>query len=483
MQLRWRIFLVSLLLIVLAVSTTATVVHGIVFSDRLEELTDNAVQDHANMDSVLQNRAAYERLSVDVPMLDSARLTTVAALAVNSRFSARAGNLCAAMITTDKLTLAEFGENIDPSLFADIGEMEYGRGYTCKYKDGEQYRIAVGSRIKLSEGDIFVYSLYNINDAFESYSSNIVFIWLAGIGLSLAISLILFIITSRLLRPLSRMNTTLRRIAGGEYGERVAENCSAVEMREIAYSVNSMADAVEESIEKLEGVAAGRKRYVDSLAHEMKTPLTSILCFGDLLRIKRSVSDSERIEYAGIIVDEAKRMKSLSSKLLELACADSAELDMERTSVKEILEEAITVIAPPLEARGISIAYSGDDGYIICDRELFKSLIYNLCDNAAKASKQGQSVQVRSRAAENGMVISVSDKGIGMTKDVLKKVTEPFYMADKSRSRKAGGAGLGLSLCVEIAKRHRARLSAKSRPGAGTSIFITVPYADEGKSL
>ena len=80
------------------------------------------------------------------------------------------------------------------------------------------------------------------------------------------------------------------------------------------------------------------------------------------------------------------------------------------------------------------------------------------------------------------MIISVSDSGIGMTKDVLKKVTEPFYMADKSRSRKAGGAGLGLSLCVEIAKRHGARLTAKSKPGVGTSIFITVPWAKSGEA-
>ena len=126
--------------------------------------------------------------------------------------------------------------------------------------------------------------------------------------------------------------------------------------------------------------------------------------------------------------------------------------------------------------------YSGDDGTVMCDRELFKSLIYNLCDNAAKASEAGQTVRLRSKAADNGMIISVSDSGIGMTKDVLKKVTEPFYMADKSRSRKAGGAGLGLSLCVEIAKRHGARLTAKSKPGVGTSIFITVPWAKSGEA-
>ena len=291
----------------------------------------------------------------------------------------------------------------------------------------------------------------------------------------------LFAVTSAMLRPLSDMNDALRLIAGGDYSQRAAVRGGAEE-KEIAENINAVAESVEETVDSLESIANGRKRYIDSLAHEMKTPLTSILCFGDLLRIKRSVSDEERIEYSGIIVDEARRMKNLSSKLLELACADSMELDMEPTSVRELLEESRATIAPALEARGIHMDYSGDDGTVMCDRELFKSLIYNLCDNAAKASEAGQTVRLRSKAADNGMIISVSDSGIGMTKDVLKKVTEPFYMADKSRSRKAGGAGLGLSLCVEIAKRHGARLTAKSKPGVGTSIFITVPWAKSGEA-
>ncbi len=251
-------------------------------------------------------------------------------------------------------------------------------------------------------------------------------------------------------------------------------------------TLDSLTESLERSeneAKRLKTVADGRKQFVDSLAHELKTPLTSILCFADLLRIKKNVSESERIEYSGIIVDEARRIRGLSSKLLELAVAENGELDLEKTSVADILTEAAAVLSPALEAKGIKLITEFEDGTVLCDRELFKSLIYNLTDNAAKASEAGQSVRLQSKAEPNGIVITVKDEGIGMTADVLRKISAPFYMADKSRSRKAGGAGLGLSLCVEIARRHGARITMKSRPGKGTSVFLTVPYGDAEAEL
>lgn len=469
----------------LAVSGSAMTVLHISLSDKIEVLMDTSVQDHSRLAQTLQNRVAYERLNNNTPLLYDSELATAATLAVSSRMTQRERtNLCGALaLSADNDNLSQFGETVLRQKLPETEDLEYGKCYSCIYDTDVGYRLAVSSVVLLEEGNITLYSVYDINDVFTAYNSNLVTVWLVSIGFSLVISLILFAIVSYLLRPLTGINTSLARIAGGNYSERVKRRGGAIEITQITDSINTMAEAVENNVEKLEGIADGRKQYVNNLAHEMKTPLTSILCFGDLLRIKRNVSEGERLEYAGVIVDEAKRMKSLSSKLLELACADNAELDMEKTSVSELLNDAASVIGPALSARGITLDYKGDDGFILCDRELFKSLIYNLCDNAAKASEAGQAVHLRSKAADNGMVISVNDHGIGMTKEVLKKVTEPFYMADKSRSRKAGGAGLGLSLCVEIAKRHGARISAKSKPGVGTSIYVTVPYYDEKQSL
>ena len=489
MRLGRKIFLASFALITAAVTAVSGVMLRRDFSKRLELLQDGAAAEHSYISSSLQSSLLQKRTDENVPVLDSAAVSYAVQEAVEAPLSAYGTGYCGVAVFTagqgtDMIAVARTGEGEESCLplLPEADSMTEGKCYSAICKDEDGRRIAVCSAVTAKEGKMYLYTVYDIDEAYSDFRASLFTAAAVGTAASLAVSLVIFALICAILRPVSDMNKTLRLIADGDFSKRMTVR-GGMEEREMAESVNALAQSVQDNVERLESIAEGRKHYVDSLAHEMKTPLTSILCFGDLLRIKRSVSDGERIEYAGIIVDEARRMKNLSSKLLELACADNMELEMEPVSVRELLTESTATVGPALRARGITLEYTGDDGVILCDRELFKSLIYNLCDNAAKASEAGQSVRLRSKAADNGMIISVSDSGIGMTKEVLKKVTEPFYMADKSRSRKAGGAGLGLSLCVEIAKRHNARITAKSRPGVGTAVYVTVPWAKIGGAV
>ena len=492
MRLGWKIFLASFALITAAVTAVSGVLLRRDFSKRLEILRDSAAAEHTYVSSSLQNSLLQKRTDEKVPVLDSVAVSYAVQDAVEAPLSASGTGYCGAAVFTagqqgqgtDIIAVARTGEGEESclALLPEAERMAEGKCYSASYKDEDGRRLAICSAVPAKEGNMYLYTVYDIDEVYSDFRASLFTAAAVGTAASLAVSLVIFLLIYAILRPVADMNKTLRLIADGDFSKRMTVR-GGMEEREMAESVNALAQSVQDNVERLESIAEGRKHYVDSLAHEMKTPLTSILCFGDLLRIKRSVSDGERIEYAGIIVDEARRMKNLSSKLLELACADNMELEMEPVSVRELLTESTATIGPALRARGITLEYAGDDGVILCDRELFKSLIYNLCDNAAKASEAGQSVRLRSKAADNGMIISVSDSGIGMTKEVLKKVTEPFYMADKSRSRKAGGAGLGLSLCVEIAKRHNARITAKSRPGVGTTVYVTVPWAKIGGAV
>lgn len=492
MRLGWKIFLASFALITAAVTAVSGVLLRRDFSKRLEILQDSAAAEHTYVSSSLQNSLVQKRTDEKVPVLDSVAVSYAVQDAVEAPLSASGTGYCGAAVFTagqqgqgtDIIAVARTGEGEESclALLPEAERMAEGKCYSASYKDEGGRRLAICSAVSAKEGNMYLYTVYDIDEVYSDFRSNLFTAAAVGTAASLAVSLVISLLIYAILRPVADMNKTLRLIADGDFSKRMTVR-GGMEEREMAESVNALAQSVQDNVERLESIAEGRKHYVDSLAHEMKTPLTSILCFGDLLRIKRSVSDGERIEYAGIIVDEARRMKNLSSKLLELACADNMELEMEPVSVRELLTESTATIGPALRARGITLEYAGDDGVILCDRELFKSLVYNLCDNAAKASEAGQSVRLRSKAADNGMIISVSDSGIGMTKEVLKKVTEPFYMADKSRSRKAGGAGLGLSLCVEIAKRHNARITAKSRPGVGTTVYVTVPWAKIGGAV
>ena len=251
----------------------------------------------------------------------------------------------------------------------------------------------------------------------------------------------------------------------------------SAELRTLARSINNMSASIDEREQKLREIADSRKRFADSMAHEMKTPLTSILGFADILRIKSAVSDSQRRDYATTIVEEAKRLRGLSAKLLQLASTDSTQLDLTDVPAGQLFADIAHTMAPILERRGIRLELLHKDAVLRVDRELFLSLLYNLIDNAAKASPEGGTVWLVQSALDGHIVLSVIDQGIGMKPDTVRRATEAFYMEDKARSRKAGGAGLGLALCDDICRRHGARLEIRSVYHKGTTILIHMDVA------
>ena len=235
-----------------------------------------------------------------------------------------------------------------------------------------------------------------------------------------------------------------------------------------------MADSIETNVDSLEQVADNQKTFIANLAHEMKTPLTSILGFADILRVKKVVTEAERREYAGVIVEETKRLRSLSGKLMELITVGNTQLDFQRISLPDLVREVEISLQPSLALREMNLRCVVPDVEVRVDKELFKSLLYNLADNAMKASKAGQTVEFLGGLAPDGHpVLIVSDSGMGIPQKEIAKIVQPFYMLDKVRSRKAGGAGLGLALCVEIARLHGIRLTIESELGKGTQVYLT----------
>jgi signal transduction histidine kinase len=216
--------------------------------------------------------------------------------------------------------------------------------------------------------------------------------------------------------------------------------------------------------------------FIGNLAHEMKTPLTSILGFADILRVKREVSDDDRIDYASVIVSETKRLQGLSGKLMELLTLGNMQLSPERIEVYELFIELSASLQPILSNHNISLACEAplEELYIRVDRELIKSLIFNLIDNSIKASRPGTTVWLTADLGDKTVIITVRDEGVGIPEDQIPLLTEPFFMGDKARTRKHGGAGLGLALCAEIAQAHGSELNIASTLNEGTSISFAL---------
>ena len=181
---------------------------------------------------------------------------------------------------------------------------------------------------------------------------------------------------------------------------------------------------------------------------------------------------------ADYIYRQGKRLQSLSYKLLEMTLAGQQEIMYREIYMPEFLEEVKKTVVQSLEEKKIVLYVEAQNGVIYGDRELLGSVFINLIDNARKASDAGKRIWVYGRSVPGGYTVTVEDEGRGVTQEELSRITEPFYMVDKSRARKEGGAGLGLALCRKIIDLHQGSWQFESEPGKGMRITVLFGLPD-----
>lgn len=197
--------------------------------------------------------------------------------------------------------------------------------------------------------------------------------------------------------------------------------------------------------------------------------MTSVIGYADLLR-SRELSDEERREAADYIFREGKRMERLSLKLLDIYAAEQTEVSLSPHSPGRIVEDIADHLSPGLKEREIELTARCEKGTCMLDPDLFRSLVLNLVDNAGKAIGSRGHIRVTVRMTDEGCRLCVEDDGPGIPGEAREHLTEAFYRVDKSRSRKQGGAGLGLTLCEKIVKLHNGELFFESGEGNGTKV-------------
>ena len=256
-------------------------------------------------------------------------------------------------------------------------------------------------------------------------------------------------------------------IADGNYGERVLCT-SRDEVGEVSESFNRMADRVQEHVYALSEANEKQRQLLGALSHELKTPMTAIQGYAELLQ-KVELSPERRTNALAYIEEECKRLSRLSVKMLQIVeLSDEESIEKRSISVAELFAKAEKLIFRRLQEKRLFLKIQADVQEIEGDEDLLLSFITNLIDNAAKASREGGTLWLT--AAREG--IFVRDEGCGIPEAEIRHITEPFYMVDKSRSRKEGGAGLGLALCSQIARLHGGELIIESAPGEGSMIGL-----------
>ena len=263
-----------------------------------------------------------------------------------------------------------------------------------------------------------------------------------------------------------------KQIFEGDYDIRVPVK-GEDEISSLSRNFNRMAKKIKESIWEIEEYSRKQQRFTDNFAHELKTPLTSMIGYADMLRSKK-LTEEQTVVYADRIVREGKRLEAMSMKLMQLIVLKKQDFRLRKISAATFFEQVKETVLPVLNNEGITFRINAEEALIFIEPDLMKTVLVNLVDNARKAVADQGLIEIRGSLKGNVYQICVRDNGCGMEESEVENAAEAFYMADKSRSRKKGGAGLGLSICREIVDVHKGRMIIKSRPQMGTAVTVLI---------
>lgn len=346
--------------------------------------------------------------------------------------------------------------------------------YVIQRTDGVQL-LVMGQVLNTEKKNMKTYQLILVKDISSLYAEVKkqigFFAVLYLIVIFFAVDIIFWLVRT-VLKPLGDLEATAMAISHGNWKQRVRVRRND-EIGKVSAVFNQMADQVENQMVELEDVAERRRQLLGSLTHELKTPMTSIIGYSDtLLHVK--ISEEQKKKALQHINSECRRLERLSGKLMTLiGLYDEDRINKTVYPVDKLVRGVADLERYHMQNCGMELLASSEKWEWNMDVDLMESLLVNLLDNAIKASKEGSVIELH---GEKGR-IWVRDFGKGIPPEEIPRITEAFYMVDKSRSRKAGGIGMGLALCQKIAELHDAKLDIESVVGKGTK--ITVVFQEE----
>lgn len=357
-----------------------------------------------------------------------------------------------------------------------------GKNYQLN-QEGENHYIYVTSCSEVNDKTLNIISRSDAGAAYDLMKQQNTYFRLLFLGMLAAMAVVLYLLCRYLTSPLEELNRVSEQIAGGDYETKAAVNTSD-EIGELAEKFNRMSDAVAAHMKALEEMIHKREQFVADFTHEIKTPMTAIIGYADTMR-SMELPRQEEIQALNYIFSEGQRLETMSKKLFHLIYLNRNEIEKKPLHISDLVSETKQLFEPFLEEKNLTLETEISDFVIMADKELFITALYNLLDNAKKASDDNAVITITGFSCQEKEFyeLTVKDRGCGMSKEDVAHICDEFYMADKSRSRKEGGAGLGMSLVLLILKRHGAKLFVESERGRGTEVHMRFPVdTKEGKN-
>ncbi len=333
-----------------------------------------------------------------------------------------------------------------------------------------RHYLQVSGALEAGEKTLYLDSLYDITSIYDSrMEQQKIYRYLFSVILAAGFALS-GILAHFLTKPIRELTGTARKISDGDLSVR-AQVTSSDEIGLLAEDFNQMTDNLARHIDELQDAMERQDTFMGDFAHELKTPMTAIIGYADLLR-SRDLTDSQRRVAANYIFSEGKRLEKLSLKILELLLTKKEDLTLTPCHPAKLVKETANLLRPVLEQKEITLEQNCEAGTCLLEPSLVTSLLVNLIDNAGKSMSEGGTIRLSSVMTEDGCRFFVEDEGCGIPPESLSKITDAFYRVDKSRSRSQGGVGLGLSLCLEIAKAHHGSIIFEPNSPHGTRVIV-----------
>lgn len=480
MKFRYKVLLVNIIIIAITLS-----VSGFFIISRQNRLI---------MDSEIKNSVTENNLiesTLEYSLLDTINSSAQNVRSVLPTYASRVSSGMLASTTSlyvtydSNIIYTSKGEQTSPSQTL-LKNNTPGKRYQIVHENNKTF-IYVMSSIYINDLIINIITKRNITNTMAMINNNISLYRLYIIVILLISGFIVYIISTFLTRPLEKLNTVTDTFAEGDFTTR--SNISTHdEIGLLSEKFNHMADSVENHIVQLNDTLHRRDQFVADFTHEIKTPMTTIIGYADTIRSVELPREDE-VKAASYIFSEGKRLEQMSSHLFDLIYLKDGEIPKTVINTQALGETVIDTMRPSLEKSQMNLISDIDSASIYGDSSLLKTVFINLLDNARKYSDNGEDIYF------TGHIISsssnkkdlyefvVEDHGIGIAKEDIDKICDEFFMVDKSRSRKEGGAGLGMSLVSSILNEHSAQLEIESELGKGTKMKVIFPIYESSQDI
>lgn len=333
--------------------------------------------------------------------------------------------------------------------------------------DGHYY-IQTATELSIIDRSLYLETLADITSVFTEREAGFSVYRRVCIVVLICEGIIILLLSHWLTRPVRLLSLATKRMARGNYTAR-AKKISNDELGCLTQDFNEMATSLEKNVYQLQEAARAQEVFVGAFAHELKTPLTAIIGYADMMRSQK-LEEEKLMLSADYIYQEGRRLEKLSFNLLDLFVLKRTEKPSGTFRTSSIFE----YIRDTFSKLEINLSIKYEERQVYGEMPLIKTLLANLVDNAVKASEPSGLIEVTGIATDGKYTFTIRDCGCGIPPEHLNKLTEAFYMVDKSRSRSRHGAGLGLTLCAEIARLHGTELTIESVVDIGTIVSFSL---------